>query len=899
MRADETPRKYSLLSLWEQHPFRLHIAVFFTTMVLLFGVVLAWSSYVQGRNLVLSSTENVFERIEREIHSEILHMHTLVEAVVNALSGAPITDAGTFKSRMQSLEGMAEVLDRYAMLESIYIGYYNGDFFQLHALRNDADRKRFSAPRHAAYRLQSIERGTRQGRFRLLDPALNEISDLPAPPGHRFDPRVRPWYVEAMRTRGPVQTAPYLFFTTQEVGQTIARRAEHGRAVVGADITLKQLSETLALARPSPSSQLAVFGEDRSVIAQSEPLRIPAVDAKGNPAPNRIEDLSPVLAAATQVPHLQAKIKNIEVNAREWMVRIAPVAQTAKGMTYLVVATPRDELLTEARATLQRNLWLALFLVLLSAPLTWWIAHRIAANLNTLTDQAAAIRRFNFDKPAPLRSRITEILDLGFVMGQMRETISKFMDITTALSAEHHFDRLLRRVLQEARDIAGAEGGVIYLLAEDGRTLKPADQNWNEGITAGDENLPDLSLGDESNPVARAARSTEAHGAYALAPERPAGLEFLDARFDRQPAVLVALPLLDRGGAVMGVLCLFLRGRAAQPSQERLALVHAFAGAGGVAIDNQRMISTLSKTQKSLEATGKELRDHRDHLEELVKERTLRLQEVNEKLSGEIEERIQRERELQGTLQELAVAKEQAEVADHLKSAFLATMSHELRTPLNSIIGFTGIILHERVGPLNDEQKKQLNMVRRSSQHLLALINDVLDISKIEAGQLQVAHEKIDLRQIIEKVEQGTRPLADVKGLELSFEISPEIETIRGDSRRVEQILLNLLSNAIKFTEKGSVRIVGELDECNVIVKVIDTGMGIKAEDMETLFKSFRQIDSGISRKYDGTGLGLSISKKLVELMGGKIWVTSTWGAGSTFGFSLPREQCAQRLQAS
>ena len=191
------------------------------------------------------------------------------------------------------------------------------------------------------------------------------------------------------------------------------------------------------------------------------------------------------------------------------------------------------------------------------------------------------------------------------------------------------------------------------------------------------------------------------------------------------------------------------------------------------------------------------------------------------------------------------MAKEQAEVADNLKSAFLATMSHELRTPLNSIIGFTGIILRERVGPLNDEQKKQLNMVRRSSQHLLALINDVLDISKIEAGQLQLVYENIDLPQTIEKVVQSTRPLADNKGLELGFDISPEIKTITGDGRRVEQILLNLLSNAIKFTEKGSVRIVCESDECNVIVKVIDTGIGIKNEDMETIFKSFRQIDSG------------------------------------------------------
>jgi signal transduction histidine kinase len=218
-------------------------------------------------------------------------------------------------------------------------------------------------------------------------------------------------------------------------------------------------------------------------------------------------------------------------------------------------------------------------------------------------------------------------------------------------------------------------------------------------------------------------------------------------------------------------------------------------------------------------------------------------------------------------------------------------MSHELRTPLNSIIGFTGIILQGIVGPLNDEQKKQLNMVRGSALHLLSLINDVLDISKIEAGQLQIVHENYNLRQTIEKTVESSRPLADKKGLELACTISPEIGSMTGDRRRMEQILLNLISNAIKFTEKGSVKIECEPEDGKVTVKVIDTGIGIKSEDMETIFKPFRQIDTGTSRKYEGTGLGLSICKRLVELMGGKIWATSVWGSGSTFSFFLPEER--------
>ncbi|MDA8125571.1 MAG: ATP-binding protein [Deltaproteobacteria bacterium] len=268
-------------------------------------------------------------------------------------------------------------------------------------------------------------------------------------------------------------------------------------------------------------------------------------------------------------------------------------------------------------------------------------------------------------------------------------------------------------------------------------------------------------------------------------------------------------------------------------------------------------------------------------LKRQVNERTRELQRINREMEQRIIERTA----------DLAKAMERAQESDRLKSAFLATMSHELRTPLNSIIGFTGVILRERVGPLNEEQRKQLAMVRGSAQHLLALINDVLDISKIEAGQLTLLQEEVALRQVIEKAVQSTRPLADAKGVELAYEIAPELSTVPGDGRRVEQILLNLLSNAIKFTEKGSVRIVCDSDQSHVIVRVIDTGIGIKPEDLDAVFETFRQIDSGLSRKYEGTGLGLSISRRLVQLMGGQIGVTSTWGSGSTFRFTLPKQR--------
>jgi PAS domain S-box-containing protein len=243
---------------------------------------------------------------------------------------------------------------------------------------------------------------------------------------------------------------------------------------------------------------------------------------------------------------------------------------------------------------------------------------------------------------------------------------------------------------------------------------------------------------------------------------------------------------------------------------------------------------------------------------------------------------------------ELAVARDRAEMADRTKSAFLATMSHELRTPLNSIIGFTGLLLQGLAGPLNAEQAKQLGMVKESGQHLLALINDVLDISKIEAGQIEIANAPFDLCESVKKVVQTVIPLADKKKLPVTVQIGSGVCQITSDRRRVEQILLNLLSNAVKFTERGEVKLTVEITPGTrhiphpaVRISVADTGMGIKREDLDKLFQPFRQLDTGLTRQHEGTGLGLAICKRLVERLGGTITVESEWGKGSTFHCAL------------
>lgn len=254
------------------------------------------------------------------------------------------------------------------------------------------------------------------------------------------------------------------------------------------------------------------------------------------------------------------------------------------------------------------------------------------------------------------------------------------------------------------------------------------------------------------------------------------------------------------------------------------------------------------------------IRNHEQHLEQLVAERTV----------------------------ELEAAKTKAEESDHLKSAFLASMSHELRTPLNSIIGFTGILLQGMAGPLSDEQTKQLGMVKGSASHLLDLINDILDISKIESGRVQVYDEAFKIDLLLVMAVSSLRPFAEKKGLRLRNNIESGLPKIYTDKRRLEQVLINLINNAIKFTETGEIIVNSYLKEDRLTIDVIDTGIGISEKDLETIFETFRQIDTGLDRVREGSGLGLAISKKLVELLGGTLTVVSEPGVGSTFSVVLP-----------
>jgi signal transduction histidine kinase len=240
-------------------------------------------------------------------------------------------------------------------------------------------------------------------------------------------------------------------------------------------------------------------------------------------------------------------------------------------------------------------------------------------------------------------------------------------------------------------------------------------------------------------------------------------------------------------------------------------------------------------------------------------------------------------------IQKMSLENEGLIRASKTKTEFMMAMGHELRTPLNSIIGFSDLLKRKNFGELNEIQEKYVDNINLSGNNLLMIINDILDISEVEAGKIDLSIKKMSIADVINISIASIKDIAKQKKIQVITEIDPGSDLIEADMNRIRQVFFNILNNAIKFSKPEGIVTITARKECEMVqISVSDTGIGIKEEDIGRLFKEFEQIDRGPSRQYGGTGLGLVISKKLIELHGGRIWVKSIYGEGSTFSFTLP-----------
>ncbi|MEK7852058.1 MAG: ATP-binding protein, partial [Deltaproteobacteria bacterium] len=292
----------------------------------------------------------------------------------------------------------------------------------------------------------------------------------------------------------------------------------------------------------------------------------------------------------------------------------------------------------------------------------------------------------------------------------------------------------------------------------------------------------------------------------------------------------------------------------------------------------QQSMEELDNAHEELQSANEELQQNYEELEHTTEE----LQSTTEELQSTNEE-------LETSNEELLQANDRVMEADRLKSEFLANMSHELRTPLNSIIALSGILLARMDGELSGEQDKQVKIIQRSGKNLLELINDILDLSKIESGKMDIHIEEFGIADLVDDARATVTPLISQKGLNTAFTWDEDIPVIRSDRNKIKQVLLNLLSNAVKFTPNGgSITIGARRKDGSIELSVADTGIGIARENLDKIFDEFRQVDGSSTREYGGTGLGLAITKRLMNLLGGGISVESKLGKGSTFTINIP-----------
>lgn len=576
-------------------PLHIHISALFTFLLLLTGIILGVFNYQQTTQIIFTSSSSLFQRIEQDVQQDLLHTYQPIRHLLSLLALHEATQATDLEGRLALLGSLVQALRDNPKLASLYLGYANGDFFMVRPLRSDMLKERFDAPDQAAYQVWSIERnaaGT-EANYLFFDGSLNPISRRQRLT-ENYDPRKRDWYNRARADGGQITTAPYAFFSTAEVGTTLARHAGQS-TVLGADLTLADLSDTLAKHRVTPSTEVILFDPQGHAVAYPDRERLITDD--GTPKLILASDLSPTFAALLANGVEQRQQDTLVLNQRRWVVSSRHLQEGGPQGLHLALLVPEDELLADAYRIRWQGALVTLTTLLLCLPLGWLSSRIIVRPLRALVMEAEAIRRFDFSYPASGRSPVLEVDQLAVSMARMKETISSFLEITASLSAETRFDALLKRVLEETVAISGAHGGLIYLNDSESGRLEPHGLFINgQQHSLGKHGLRHYDLTSSQIPDwLRQPASGGASTATSIGFDQAGDFQSLLQALDSPRVHLVATGLHNRQGDTLGVLLLLHRDLGEESDQamlrpERIAFVEAVSGVAALCIESQRLL---------------------------------------------------------------------------------------------------------------------------------------------------------------------------------------------------------------------------------------------------------------------------------------------------------------------
>jgi len=591
-------------------PLQVGIAVVFTVLIAATGAALIWYNYKESKAAALIAADDLFARITRQTATDVRKLYAPAEALVDLTVTLDAVSNESPGERTRLLPYFVEALRTAPTLSSLYVGYPSGEFFQVRAVRDDPRlRQALGAPAKTYVAVSTIEArgdGFRQA-WTFYDKDLAPLGKRgPAPTD--YDPRSRRWYTMAIKTPHQIGTGLYRFSMSGAWGTTLARRTADARAVVGADLGLDTICAGIAGERVTPSSAILVLTEAGKMIGHSGTGSVSCVELN--------DPVSGVVYRDFETGTKQGRL-DFSVEGRDWLGSLSALPLRSGHQAYLAVVVPRDELLSRITALRNNSVLLSLLLLLLSIAVAWWIARRIAHSLRTLAGEARRIRDFKLDRPISVHSHFLEVDDLSTSMAVMKSAIERFVAISKALSAEKDFERLLERLLSEARTVCRADGGSIFLFDEDKAGIElVVAQNTRTGMhyggTSGNAVPADmLSLTDGPGTTATvdrletaSVRRGETLAIDDIAAEERFDFSRLRERYETEGyrcRSLLHLPLHNRKGELIGLLELINTRHPVSDavtgfSPDMVSYVSAISSQAAITLDNQRLL----KAQKDL-----------------------------------------------------------------------------------------------------------------------------------------------------------------------------------------------------------------------------------------------------------------------------------------------------------